>query len=121
MNKNEKTLEEIKAETAKMQAECEALRRERDALKAKKDRRVKTMGGMHQIAVAIEKDGRSDLTRGELASVIINCELGRDSRVVDSWITAALATELLAAGADLPGGTSRILIKGSRFRHFLDS
>ena len=112
MNENKKTLDELKAE-------CEALRRERDALKARRDRRVKTTGGMHQIAVAIEKDGRSDLTRGEFADLIINCELGRDPRVIDSWLTAALATELLAAGKDLPGGTSRILIKGSRFQHFL--
>jgi len=119
MQKNEKTLDEIKAETAKMRAECDALRQERDALKARRDRRVKTTGGMHQIAVAIEKDGRSDLTRGEFADLIINCELGRDPRVIDSWLTAALATELLAAGKDLPGGTSRILIKGSRFQHFL--
>ena len=119
MNENKKTLAELKAEIAKMELECDELRSERDALKAKKDRRVKTSGGLHQVAIAIEKDGRSDLTRGEFADLIINCELGRDPRVIDSWLTAALATELLAPGEDLPGGTSRILIKGSRFQHFL--
>lgn len=123
MSEHKKTSEELKADIAKMRAECDALRQERDALEVERkrriDRRIKTTGGMHHIAVAIEKEGKSDLTRGEFGQIVINCALGQDRRTIDGWLNAALATELLAAGADLPGGTSRILIKGSKFQYFL--